>query len=696
MDRYFPYIALALATLCCRQALAANPALLEHPARTSAPMPGSFPAGLSPEDQAQLGQDLTSLAGKLNSIRSRTIASDPAKLDLFADAELFRKGVVWALRYETNLATKDVTLLKNSIRRGHQRADALLANQTPWTARTSKLLRGYVSSVDGSTQPYGLVLPANYDSRKPWRLDVVLHGSMRPAGLSELRFGAGFDEGDAADPETPGPANDFIELHPLGRVENCYRWAGETDVFEAIEAVCRNYPIDRDRIVLRGMSMGASGTWHLGLKYPSRFAAIGPYCGYVDTHRFSETPIANFIRVGLLPAYQERTLHMLDSVDYAANAGVIPAVAAIGDQDVFFQAHVVMGEAMAREGLPMVNLISHGTGHVIDPVTHQEQMRRIGEAVAAGLNHAPRQLRFVTWTLKYHRCHWLELLALKEHYERAEIVARVAGDGSVEIAEPANIRQFAIHPPILEGAGAKLRIGGSDVVLPDRRGGRGGALVFQEQAGGWKYAGPRDKVVLKGKRPGLQGPIDDAFATSFLCVRGTGQAWNTAVGEWAEATLRRFAYEWARYLRGDLPVKNDTEVTETDLRTKHLILFGDPGSNLWIRKALPKLPITWTRGELRLGSETRSARDHAPVLICPNPLSGGGGHYLVLNSGHTFHETEFATLNYLLFPRLGDWAFIRVLPGAGNWQPPSRAFPEEVVRAGLFDEQWKQPLRGLP
>ena len=182
-------------------------------------------------------------------------------------------------------------------------------------------------------------------------------------------------------------------------------WAGETDVFEAIEAVCRNYKIDRDRIVLRGMSMGASGTWHLGLKHPSRFVALGPYCGYVDTHRFSETPISNFIRVGPLPEHQERGLHMLDSIDYAANAAVVPAIAAIGDKDVFFQSHVHMGEVFAKEGIPFVNLISPGTGHVIDPKTHAEQMRRIGEHVAEGLDHAPRALRFVTWTLKYNRCH---------------------------------------------------------------------------------------------------------------------------------------------------------------------------------------------------------------------------------------------------------------------------------------------------
>ena len=73
------------------------------------------------------------------------------------------------------------------------------------------------------------------------------------------------------------------------------------------------------------MSMGASGTWHLGLKHPSRFVALGPYCGYVDTHQFSLTPISTFVKIGTLPPHQELGLHMLDSVDYAANASVVPA-----------------------------------------------------------------------------------------------------------------------------------------------------------------------------------------------------------------------------------------------------------------------------------------------------------------------------------------------------------------------------------
>ena len=110
--------------------------------------------------------------------------------------------------------------------------------------------------MDGSVQPYAVIIPARYDPARPSRLDVVLHGSSKPVGMSELRFVGRFDVGDG--PAAGAPDRDYIELHPLGRVENGYRWAGEADVLEAIEAACRNYNVDRDRIVLRGMSMGAS------------------------------------------------------------------------------------------------------------------------------------------------------------------------------------------------------------------------------------------------------------------------------------------------------------------------------------------------------------------------------------------------------------------------------------------------------
>ncbi|MBV8880934.1 MAG: prolyl oligopeptidase family serine peptidase [Planctomycetaceae bacterium] len=567
------------------------------------------------------------------------------------DVLVFAKSAAWALRQEAALGPKDAAAVRKCLDRGLRRADD---KDRAWTKQKGKVARGYRSAVDDSIQPYGVIVPASYDPAKPMRMDVVLHGSQLPAATSELRFLERFE-----DDASRAPDQGFLELHPLGRVENGYRYAGETDVFEAIEDACRNYAVDRSRIVLRGMSMGASGTWHLGLKHPDRFVALGPYCGYVDTHRFSQTPVSGFVKVGPLAPHQEKTLTTLDSIYYAANAGMVPAIGAVGDKDVFWDCHVIMGRAMEQEGLKMVNLVAPGTGHVIDPATHREQMRRIGEHAAKGLDPAPREVRFVTWTLKYNRCFWIELLALKEHYGRAEVKARLGDGGLVEVEEPQNIRCFSISAPV-----SRVRIGKVELAVSKT------PVIFEEQGGAWRVI---ERAPDEGKRPGLQGPIDDAFSSPFLCVRGTGTPWNAEVQRRADATLKRFAEEWRVWFRGELPMKDDTQVTEEDVRRRHLVLFGDPGSNPWIRKALPGLPLAWTREELRLGGKTYSAADHAPALICAGPLAAD--RYVVLNSGHTFHPSELK-INYLFFPRLGDWAVMKVDENT-------------AVDAGLLDEHWK-------
>lgn len=81
-----------------------------------------------------------------------------------------------------------------------------------------------------------------------------------------------------------------------------------------------------------------------------------------------------------------------------------------------------------------------------------------------------------------------------------------------------------------------------------------------------------------------------------------------------------------------------------------------------IRRVLPKLPLRWPE------------RGNLLAMIYPNPLNPK--RYVVLNSGHTFHEAELKGTNALLFPRLGDYAIIRESDGA-------------VIKAGLFDSHWK-------
>jgi len=183
------------------------------------------------------------------------------------------------------------------------------------------------------------------------------------------------------------------------------------------------------------------------------------------------------------------------------------------------------------------------------------------------------------------------------------------------------------------------------------------------------------------KLAGLQGPIDDAFMARFLCVRGTGPAWHDATQAYAAEMLEHFREEWSKYFRGDLPVKDDVELTPQDIATCHLILFGDPSSNSLLQQILPDLPMKWTKERITWQGKEYAADEHVPVLIYPSPLAPD--RYVVLNSGHTFHAPDFKGTNARLFPRLGDWAILK-LPGKSK--SPLTA---EVVRAGLFDDTWK-------
>src|SRR5205823_1943804 len=60
-------------------------------------------------------------------------------------------------------------------------------------------------------------------------------------------------------------------------------------------------------------------------------------------------------------------------------------------------------------------------------------------------------------------------------------------------------------------------------------------LVIERRVGKWMFAGVTDTIKQAGKRPGLQGPIDDAFTSRFLCVRGTGTPWTPTTRAWVYA-----------------------------------------------------------------------------------------------------------------------------------------------------------------
>ena len=53
----------------------------------------------------------------------------------------------------------------------------------------------------------------------------------------------------------------------------------KAELFALFDDIIANYPIDKSRVSLCGISMGGFGTWELALSEPWRFSAIAPLCG---------------------------------------------------------------------------------------------------------------------------------------------------------------------------------------------------------------------------------------------------------------------------------------------------------------------------------------------------------------------------------------------------------------------------------
>jgi hypothetical protein len=167
---------------------------------------------------------------------------------------------------------------------------------------------------------------------------------------------------------------------------------------------------------------------------------------------------------------------------------------------------------------------------------------------------------------------------------------------------------------------------------------------------------------------------------SFIFVRPTGTAANEAVGKWAEAELTRAIEHWRRHFRGDARVVNDVDLTDEMIQSSNIVLWGDPRSNSVLAKIADKLPIQWTADKVTVGEKSYDSKNHAPILIYPNPLNLN--RYVVLNSSFTFRDYAYLN-NARQVPMLPDWAVIDVNTA------PNAIWPGKVVDANFFDEQWK-------
>lgn len=612
----------------------------------------------------------TSLAELQQRIEALRVDKSVQKKELLPDIEIFERAVNQAWTFGEFFSADEIKAGHELLQAGLERADQLAGGQAPWTKQTGLVVRGYISRLDQTVQPYGLVIPATYNGADT-RLDIWLHG--RGEKLSEVAFLSQRRKqiGQIA------PANTIV-LHPYGRFCNAFKFAGEIDILEAMDSVKRHYRIDENRVAIRGFSMGGAGCWQMAVHYPDLWFAANPGAGFAETPEF----LRIFQQELVAPTAWEKTLwRWYDCPGYAANLYNCPTVAYSGELDQQKQAADLMERALTQEQLSLTHIIGPQTKHAIHPASGIEIERRLATLAERGRERVPRKLQLATHTLRYNRMHWLTLNGLEKHWEQARVEAEIVNERTIRVQTknvtgfsilfPAGWCPFDLREPIeVEVNGQKLA---GSKPQTDR------SLSFHWWKGTVQPSNEPPEPGLH-KRPQLQGPIDDAFMDTFVIVRPTGKSSNSDFDRWSHAELDHLVREWRRQFRGDAVVKDDVAVTPADIASAHLILFGDFRSNAVLSRMEKQLPVQWTDQMLALGGRNMESANHAPVLIYPNPLSSN--RYVVLNSGFTFREYDYLN-NARQVPRLPDWAVIDIR------KPPNAKYPGEVVAAGFFNERWQ-------
>ncbi|HQR09174.1 MAG TPA: prolyl oligopeptidase family serine peptidase [Gemmatales bacterium] len=653
--------------------------LLSYPSQPADAVKPFMPPGIkiSDADRAELTKAAAEFEQEINAVR-KELQGQPLLLDLLPDVLIYHKAVDWALKYDEFFDAREVKAARTQLSKGRERLAQIKANKPDYLHQTGLIVRGYVSKIDGSVQPYGLVVPASYTPKtlSNYRLDVWLHG--RGDKLTELSF----IDGRQRSPGEFTPKDAFV-LHPYGRYCNAYKFAGEVDVFEALEHCKKHYRIDDKRLVVRGFSMGGAACWHLAVHHPGIWCAASPGAGFAETPEYSKMD-----QDKVPPTWWEKKLwHLYNATDYAENLKNLPTIAYSGEIDKQKQAADVMAREMEKFGLKLRHIIGPKMGHKYDAESKKE-IERIIEGHMNVTVFLP-ELHFTTYTLRYQPTRWLRIEGMDEQWKKARVQAKwcfneltpgYTGCGiSTSNVSAIFINLDPFHSLGLTDKAAKVNIDGqvSDLIKTQSDGSL--SAHFRKEAGKWKLVDKLDDGKLH-KKPGLQGPIDDAFMDSFLIVKPNGTSPYAKVNEWVDAEMNRAIDQWRKQFRGVPRVKFDKDVTEADIANHHLILWGLPESNSVMKKLADKLPIKWADGKLQADKQSYDANTHAPILIYPNPLNPN--KYVVLNSGFTFAGLGSVS-NARQVPLLPDWAIVDIT------SRPSPKWPGKVIDAGFFGEHWQ-------
>ena len=511
-------------------------------------------------------------------------------------------------------------------------AAALLAIAQP--QRGGPRLAAFQSSADGSRQEYAVYAPPGYDPARRYPLILALHeeDSNHIAELKHIfalpaRYGESPLQNLMTLPVLPNL--DFVVACPFARGNMGYQGVAEQDVYDTLADVERRYPVDPDRVYLTGSSMGGGAALWMALTRPDLWAAVAPVCA---------APVPG-------------------SEELAGNALHLPIRLFHGDQDplVPVASSRQWQKRLLDLGVPVDYVEYPGVRHNAWDFAYRggALLQWFGGQVR---NRAPEHVRFAASSYRYRSAYWVRIDALTPGVPASVDAVR---SGSEIKVTTRNLDAFTLtapaHTVTVDGAAVRLR--------------PGAPLSFVKKGARWSLG----TLPAQGKRPGVEGPIVDAFRSRHIWVYGTAGAGEPELARRRAEVETAAAWSTTRTrVNIAVEIKADRDVTAEEIAGANLLLFGTRATNTLVARFATRLPM-----ELNPG-----AADYGMLLIAPSD-----GRYVVVSSGLPWWTGadnvdrggyRFAPAPYRLLSTFGDYL---VFKGG----------IDRVLAEGRFDRDWNLP-----
>lgn len=520
------------------------------------------------------------------------------------------------------------------------------------------------SSLDGATDPLRLHVPAGYShgTSQRYPLVVVLHGyNGNPERVMNAFLGT--------ESLRPHPRVDGFVLAPHAHGDAFYRGPGEAELLDTIDWALRTYPIDPERVSVTGISMGGTGAAHLAFRHPDRFASAAALAGYQSYF------VRRDVRGRRLRDWEWTELSRWSPASFADNGRDLFLYVAQGTRDLPLEHSRVLADRYRALGYPFRD--------DWPDIGHDVWRIAWGDAklwpVLAGRRRVavPAHVTLKTDSLRYGSRAWATVTALAHRGTPASLDAVVETPARI-VVRTRGVEAFELRRPsprVADAAAVTLVVDGQTLALD-----AGAAMALHRDEERWTTGPLPPPKSGRVKRPGVEGPIRDAFFGPLAFVYGTlDPAESAATREVAE----HFRGRWSGSTQ--FPLVADVAVTPELMETHSLFIVGSRTSNAVVRDLDALLPLGIDGSRVRFGDQLVTGDPELGfACIFPNPkakdryvvtLEAVNARGLYRSMALPMQLPDFIVFDSALAPAAGQ----QVLGGA------------RVLGAGYFDRSWALP-----